>query len=81
MKLFSASAVQAAVKLPVGKIGPLELTFFLNYELPKSDDITNGTMNLIIYPQLEQPDPETQGAIKCYWKGTFQSEICTFDNS
>lgn len=31
INLLSVSAVQKAIKLPVGKTGPLELTFFLNY--------------------------------------------------
>ena len=34
--MLSFSAVKKAIKLPVGKTGPLEFTLFLNYELPPS---------------------------------------------
>lgn len=81
MNLLSVSAVQKAVKLPVDKTGPLEMTFFLNYELPPSDDVTNGTLEITIYPQIPEPDPQKNGVVKCYWKGTLQAANCTYDNS
>lgn len=55
--LLSVSAVQAATKLPVDSTGPLEMTFFLNYELPPSDDVPNGTLEITIFPQIPEPDP------------------------
>ena len=56
------------------------MTFFLNYELPPSEDIPNGTLKLSIYPQIPEPDPEIQGVVKCYWAGYYEGS-CTYDNS
>lgn len=78
---MSISAVRAATKLPTNKTGPLEFHFFLNYELPASGDVTNGTLKITVTPQIPKPDPIINGALKCYWAGTFQAADCTFNNS
>ena len=39
LNLLSVSSVQKEVKLPVDSTGPLEMRFFLNYELPPSEDV------------------------------------------
>ncbi len=81
LSLLSFSAVRKQVKLPVDSTGPLELTFFLNYELPESGSLQNGTVSVIISPQIVQPDPDINGVLKCYFKGSYQAANCTFDNS
>ena len=57
------------------------MNFFLNYELSPTDDITNSSLEISIYPQIPEPDPEINGVVKCYWKGTMQAADCTYDNS
>lgn len=79
--MLSFSAVRPAVKLPVGDTGALELTFFLNYELPPSQSIQNGTMIVQFTPPIPTPDPDIYGVVKCFFKGILQSPNCTYDNS
>jgi hypothetical protein len=38
-------------------------------------------MVLSVYPQLQQPNPNVNGVVKCYFKGTYQAANCSFDNS
>ena len=44
LNVLSVNAIQKEVKLPLDSTGPLEMRFFLNYELPPSEDIYNGTL-------------------------------------
>lgn len=46
------------------------MTFFLNYELPPSGDVMNGTLDITVYPQIPTPDPIKNGVVKCYFKAT-----------
>lgn len=38
--MLSINAITANAKVDVGKTGPLELTFFLNYQLPQTNVLT-----------------------------------------
>jgi hypothetical protein len=78
---LSFSAVQQPVKLPVAKTGPLEFTLFLNYELPESQNIENGSMIFSFTPKIPTPDPDIYGKVKCYFKATMQAAECIYDNS
>ena len=42
MDMLSINAITANSKVPVAATGPLELTFFLNYELPQTNVLTDG---------------------------------------
>jgi len=79
--LLSLTAVREEIKLTANTTGSLELTFFLNYELPPSQGLTNGSIQISIYPQLIQPDPDINGVIKCYFKGIYEASACIFNNS
>ena len=78
---LSFSAVQQPTKLPVAKTGPLEFTLFLNYELPESQNIENGSMIIQFTPRIAKPDPVTYGKVKCYFKATMQAAQCIYDDS
>lgn len=80
MNLLSISSVKKEVKLPVDSTGPLEMRFFLNYELPPSEDVENGTLELSIFPKIPKPDPDTKGSVKCFWAGYYEGN-CTYDDS
>ena len=78
---LSFSAVQQPIKLPVGKTGPLEFTLFLNYELPESQNIENGSIIIQFTPPIRKPNPDIYGKVKCYFKATMQAAQCDYDDS
>lgn len=43
-QLLSLTAVRPKVELPVNSTGSIELLFFLNYQLPATEGLTNGSM-------------------------------------
>lgn len=53
----------------------------MNYQLPESDGLKNGSIQLSVSPQLQNPQPEVNGVLKCYFKATYQASNCTLDNS
>lgn len=55
LDMLSINAITSNAKVAVGKTGPLELTFFLNYNLPQTNVLTTGVMYLKIYPQIPKP--------------------------
>ena len=78
---LSFSAVQQPTKLPVSQTGPLEFTLFLNYELPESQNIENGSMIINFTPKIATPNPGIYGKVKCYFKATMQAAQCNYDNT
>lgn len=42
INMLSIDAVEAGIKVPAGGTGPLELTFFLNYNLYQTNVLTSG---------------------------------------
>ncbi len=78
---LSFSAVQQPTKLPVGKTGPLEFTLFLNYELPESQNIENGSIIIKFTPPIPTPDEDIFGKVKCYFKATMQAAKCTYETN
>lgn len=80
-KMLSINAIVAQSDVPVSGTGPLELTFFLNYELPQTNVLTEGKFLLRIYPQIPLPPPLINGVLKCYFFNTIPAQTCTWDTS
>jgi hypothetical protein len=80
-KMLSINAIVAQSNVPVSGTGPLELTFFLNYDLPQTNVLTYGKFLLKIYPQIPLPPPLTNGVLKCYFFNTIPAQTCTWDVS
>lgn len=59
-----------AIKLPVGKTGPLEFTLGLRNNLPQTNVLTYGKLNIKITPNLPLPNVATNGVHKCYFYGS-----------
>ena len=55
------------IKLPAGQSGPLEIIFFLNYELPPTNGVTEGKFIIDIYPQIPLPTEVLYGKVKCFF--------------
>lgn len=81
LDMLSINAITSNAKVAVGHTGPLELTFFLNYELPQTNVLTTGLMYLKIYPQIPTPPPLINGVLKCYFFNTIPATTCTWDVS
>jgi hypothetical protein len=81
ISMLSVNAITANIKVPAGKTGPLEMTFFLNYQLPQTNVLTSGSIYVKIYPQIPTPLVNTNGVIKCYFYNTIPASTCTWDNS
>lgn len=67
--------------MPAGGTGPLELTFFLNYNLYQTNVLTNGTLTCSIFPQIPTPPVNVNGIVKCFFFGTVQASSCIYDTS
>lgn len=80
-KMLSINAIVARGNVPVSGTGPLELTFFLNYELPQTNVLSKGTFYLKIYPQIPLPPPLINGVLKCYFFNTIPAQNCTWDTA
>lgn len=81
LDMLSINAITSNAKVAVGKTGPLELTFFLNYELPQTNVLTAGIMYLKIYPQIPKPPELINGVLKCYFFNTIPATTLTWDTS
>ena len=81
LDMLSMNAITANAKVPVDGTGPLELTFFLNYELPQTNVLTDGIFKLKIFPQIPLPPELVNGVLKCYFYNDIPAETCTWDNS
>jgi len=81
VNMLSVNAITANIKVPAGKTGPLEMTFFLNYQLPQTNVLTSGTIYVRIYPQIPLPPTGTNGVVKCYFFNTIPASTCTWDVS
>lgn len=79
--MLSINAIIAQSNVPVSGTGPLELTFFLNYELPQTNVLTSGVFILKIYPQIPLPNPLINGVLKCYFFNTIPAQRCSWDNT
>jgi hypothetical protein len=79
--MLSINAIQAGVKVPAGGTGPLEMTFFLNYNLYQTNVLTNGTITCSIFPQIPLPPVNINGIVKCFFFGTVQASRCIYDVS
>jgi hypothetical protein len=65
--------------LPADGTGPLELLFFLKYNLPASNILTTGKLLIEIFPQIAYP-PAANGVLKCFFFMTVPSTSCTWIN-
>lgn len=81
LNMLSINAITSNAKVAVGATGPLELTFFLNYELPQTNVLTNGNLYLKIYPQIPNPPQLINGVLKCYFFNTIPAKTCTWDTT
>ena len=81
MDMLSINAITANSKVAVGATGPLELTFFLNYELPQTNVLTDGIFYLKIYPQIGTPPELINGVLKCFFYNDVPAQTCTWDVS
>jgi hypothetical protein len=79
--MLSINAIVAQSNVPVSGTGPLELTFFLNYDLPQTNVLTWGKFVLKIYPQIPLPPPLINGILKCYFFNTIPAQTCTWDTT
>lgn len=68
-----------AIKLPVGKTGPLEITLGLMNNLPKTNVLTYGKIVMQIIPNLPLPNVNTNGVPKCYFYGNIEAKNCTYN--
>ena len=81
ISMLSIDAITANAKVAVGKTGPLEMTFFLNYELPQTNVLTEGKFIVNIYPQIPEPDPLINGVLKCYFFNNLPATTCIWNNT
>lgn len=81
INMLSVNAITAGVKVPAGQTGPLEMTFFLNYQLPQTNVLTSGSFYVKIYPQIPLPPVNTNGVVKCYFFNTVPASTCIWDVS
>ena len=75
------NAITANSKVPVSGTGPLELTLFLNKDLPQTNVLTEGRFVLRIYPQIPLPPSGVNGVLKCYFFNDIPADTCTWDTS
>lgn len=80
-QMLSINAIVAQSNVPVSGTGPLELTFFLNYDLPQTNVLTYGKFQLKIFPQIPLPPPLVNGVLKCYFFNTIPAQTCTWDTA
>lgn len=73
--------MQRAIKLPVGKTGPLEIVLFLQNNLPKTNVLTYGKIVMQITPNIPAPIVSLNGVAKCYFYRNTPAANCTFDSS
>lgn len=81
ISMLSINAITANAKVAVGKTGPLELTFFLNYLLPQTNVLTEGKFIMKIYPKIMLPDPLINGVLKCYFLNNIPAKTCIWNDS
>jgi hypothetical protein len=79
--MLSIDAIVAQSNVPVSGTGPLELTFFLNYQLPQTNVLTYGKFVIKIYPQIPLPPPLVNGVLKCYFFNTIPAQTCVWDTT
>jgi hypothetical protein len=79
--MLSIDAIVAQSNVPVSGTGPLELTFFLNYQLPQTNVLTYGKFIVKIYPQIPLPPPLINGVLKCYFFNTIPAQTCIWDTT
>lgn len=79
--MLSINAITAQSDVPVSGTGPLELTFFLNYELPQTNVLTFGKFVVKIFPQIPLPPPLVNGVLKCYFFNTIPAQTCIWDTA
>lgn len=73
--------MQQAIKLPVGKTGPLEIILGLQNNLPKTNVLTYGMIVIQITPNIPAPIVSINGVPKCYFYSNIPATNCTFDSS
>lgn len=61
------------IKLPSGESGAIELLYFLRTELPPTDGVTEGKIEVNIYPKIPLPDQSKYGRVACFFFETIQS--------
>lgn len=81
INMLSIDAVEAGIKVPAGGTGPLEMTFFLNYNLYQTNVLTSGKVICSIFPQIPLPNVTSNGIVKCFFFGTVQASSCIYDTS
>lgn len=79
--MLSINAFVAPSNVAVSGTGPLELTFFLNYELPQTNVLTYGKFVIYIYPQIPLPPPLVNGVLKCYFFNVIPAQTCVWDTT
>ena len=60
--------------------GPLEILYFLRYELPETAGTTYGRMIIDIYPKIWKPNFATHGEVKCFFYGNVDASSVVFDD-
>ena len=80
MKTFHAHAINREVKLYPGETGPLELLYFLNYELSETAGTTYGRFVIEIFPKIAKPNVAINGELRCYFFGNIDASSCEFDD-
>jgi len=81
LDMLSINAITGNSKVPVGKTGPLEMTFFLNYLLPQTNVLTEGKFELKIFPRIPLPDSATNGVLKCFFFNDIPAQSITWDDT
>ena len=61
------------IKLPSGESGAIELIHFLRTELLPTDGITEGRIEVKIYPKNLLPDQSKYGRVACFFYEAIQS--------
>lgn len=77
----SVSALKRADKLSAGETGPMEFLLGLNTELPATNVLTWGRIEIEVYPQIPALDPALNGVVACFFYGTVPAKNCSYDTS
>ena len=75
--LWRAHPINAPITLKAGETGPIELTFFLNKKLSKTNIGTIGKFRVDIFTALPLPQ---SGVIRCYFYSSIVAKECELSN-
>lgn len=81
MEVYRAHAITREFKLYPGETGPLELLYFLRFEISETAGTTYGRFLIEIYPKIAKPDPAINGEIKCFFFGNIDASSCVYDDT